>query len=108
MTVPRISQEIQPWWWADTGDIQAIARVKPQDANHQPLAIVEPAAQRPEYKELVFGSAESLGKKRAATARAQTEAFMDKLFCELRQRNFESRAGSRFRREVDGRPELQY
>src|SRR5690242_5380027 len=63
---------------ADTGDIQAIARVKPQDATTNPSLLFN-AAQRPEYQHLVQEALESAEKKRG-DHKAQTEAFMDKLF----------------------------
>ncbi|HEY3456386.1 MAG TPA: transaldolase [Bryobacteraceae bacterium] len=63
---------------ADTGDIQAIARVKPQDATTNP-SLLSNAAQRPEYQHLVQEALESAEKKRG-DHKAQTEAFMDKLF----------------------------
>jgi len=63
---------------ADTGDIQAIARVKPQDATTNPSLLLS-AAQRPEYKQLVIEALEYADKKGGDT-KAQTEAFMDKLF----------------------------
>jgi transaldolase len=63
---------------ADTGDIQAIARVKPQDATTNPSLLLS-AAQRPEYKELVIEALDYADKVGGA-GKAQTEAFMDKLF----------------------------
>src|SRR5690242_17082225 len=63
---------------ADTGDIQAIARVKPQDATTNP-SLLSNAAQRPEYQHLVQEALESAEKK-GGDHKAQTEAFMDKLF----------------------------
>ena len=63
---------------ADTGDIQAIAKLKPQDATTNPSLLLS-AAQRPEYKELVIAALEYADKKGGDT-KAQTEAFMDKLF----------------------------
>lgn len=63
---------------ADTGDIQAIARVKPQDATTNP-SLLSNAAQRPEYQHLVQEALES-AEKRGGDHKAQTEAFMDKLF----------------------------
>src|SRR5690348_11080697 len=63
---------------ADTGDIQAIARVKPQDATTNPSLLFN-AAQRPEYQHLVQEALESAEKK-GGDHKAQTEAFMDKLF----------------------------
>jgi transaldolase len=63
---------------ADTGDIQAIARVKPQDATTNPSLLFN-AAQRPEYQHLVQEALEHADKQ-GRDAKAQTEAFMDKLF----------------------------
>ena len=63
---------------ADTGDIQAIARLKPQDATTNPSLLLS-AAQRPEYKQLVIDALNYADKKGGDT-KAQTEAFMDKLF----------------------------
>src|SRR5882724_3872110 len=63
---------------ADTGDIQAIARLKPQDATTNPSLLFS-AAQRPEYQHLVQEALEHADKQ-GRDAKAQTEAFMDKLF----------------------------
>ena len=63
---------------ADTGDIQAIARLKPQDATTNPSLLLS-AAQRPEYKQLVI-DALNYADKKGGDSKAQTEAFMDKLF----------------------------
>ena len=63
---------------ADTGDIQAIARLKPQDATTNPSLLLS-AAQRPEYKHLVLDALNYADKKGGDT-KAQTEAFMDQLF----------------------------
>jgi transaldolase len=63
---------------ADTGDIQAIARLKPQDATTNPSLLLS-AAQRPEYKNLVM-DALNYSDKKGGDTKAQTEAFMDKLF----------------------------
>jgi transaldolase len=63
---------------ADTGDIQAIARAKPQDATTNPSLLLN-AAQRPEYNKLVIEALDYADKKGGDT-KAQTEAFMDKLF----------------------------
>jgi len=63
---------------ADTGDIQAIARLKPQDATTNPSLLLS-AAQRPEYKNLVI-DALNYADKKGGDSKAQTEAFMDKLF----------------------------
>ena len=63
---------------ADTGDIQAIARLKPQDATTNPSLLLS-AAQRPEYKHLVV-DALNYADKKGGDNKAQTEAFMDMLF----------------------------
>ena len=63
---------------ADTGDIQAIARLKPQDATTNPSLLLS-AAQRPEYQNLVHEALEHADKQ-GSDRKAQTEAFMDKLF----------------------------
>jgi transaldolase len=63
---------------ADTGDIQAIARVKPQDATTNPSLLFS-AAQRPEYQNLVRAALDH-AEKQGGNEKAQTEAFMDKLF----------------------------
>ncbi len=62
---------------ADTGDIQAIARLKPQDATTNPSLLFS-AAQRPEYQHLVTAALEHADKQ-GGNQKAQTEAFMDKL-----------------------------
>jgi transaldolase len=62
---------------ADTGDIQAIARLKPQDATTNPSLLFS-AAQRPEYQHLVRAALEHADKQ-GSDRKAQTEAFMDKL-----------------------------
>ena len=63
---------------ADTGDIQAIARLKPQDATTNPSLLLS-AAQRPEYKHLVI-DALNYADKKGGDNKAQTESFMDMLF----------------------------
>jgi transaldolase len=63
---------------ADTGDIEAIAQYKPQDATTNPSLLYH-AAQQPQYAHLVEGAlheAAELGGDRAS----QTETFMDLLF----------------------------
>jgi transaldolase len=70
---------------ADTGDFQAIQRLKPQDATTNPSLLLA-AAQRPEYHHLV-GEAVEHADKQAGNQKKQTEAFMDGLFvsfgCEI-------------------------
>lgn len=63
---------------ADTGDFQAIARLKPQDATTNPSLLYN-AAQRPEYRHLVEEAMEE-AEKRGGNQQEQSEAFMDRLF----------------------------
>jgi transaldolase len=63
---------------ADTGDFQAIARLKPQDATTNP-SLLFAAAQRPEYRHLVEEAIEE-AEKQGGDQKAQAEAFMDQLF----------------------------
>jgi len=63
---------------ADTGDINAIARVKPQDATTNPSLLYN-AAQQPEYAHLVEQALHEAAEQRGNEAK-QTEAFMDALF----------------------------
>jgi len=63
---------------ADTGDIEAIGKAKPQDATTNPSLLFK-AAQQPQYKQFVE-EALSYSKKQPGNQQAQTEAFMDKLF----------------------------
>lgn len=63
---------------ADTGDFQAIARVKPQDATTNPSLLYK-AAQRPEYHHLVEEAMEEAD-KRGGDQNQQSEAFIDRLF----------------------------
>ena len=63
---------------ADTGDFQAIARVKPQDATTNPSLLFN-AAQRPEYRHLVEEAMEE-AEKAGGDQQHQSEAFMDRLF----------------------------
>ena len=70
---------------ADTGDFQAIQRLKPQDATTNPSLLLA-AAQRPEYHHLVEEAVEHADKQ-GGDQKKQTEAFMDGLFvsfgCEI-------------------------
>ena len=62
---------------ADTGDIDAIAQYRPQDATTNPSLLLK-AAQQPQYRHLVdaaFSAAERVG----GSEGARTEAFMDHL-----------------------------
>src|ERR1700677_3672869 len=63
---------------ADTGDIEAIAKYKPQDATTNPSLLLQ-AAQKPAYAHLVeqaLQDAADIG----GDSQAQTEEFMDGLF----------------------------
>src|SRR5688572_25635463 len=60
---------------ADTGDIEAIAKYKPQDATTNPSLLLK-AAQMPQYRHLVE---EALRYSEKATGPERTAAFMDKL-----------------------------
>jgi transaldolase len=70
---------------ADTGDFQAIQRLKPQDATTNPSLLLA-AAQRPEYHHLVEEAVEHADKQ-GGDQKKQTAAFMDGLFvsfgCEI-------------------------
>ncbi len=63
---------------ADTGDFQAIKRLKPQDATTNPSLLLA-AAQRPEYHNLVEEATEHADKE-GGDEKKQSEAFMDRLF----------------------------
>ena len=63
---------------ADTGDIDSIARYKPQDATTNPSLLFQ-AAQKKEYAHLVE-QALAEAAEAGGDAKAQTEAFMDRLF----------------------------
>ncbi len=63
---------------ADTGDIDAIARLKPQDATTNP-SLLYSAAQRPEYRHLVQEAIEHADRE-GGDQKQQSEAFMDRLF----------------------------
>jgi transaldolase len=70
---------------ADTGDIEAIAAHKPQDATTNPSLLYQ-AAQKPEYQHLV-DQALQYAVNCIGDQAARTEAFMDRLFvlfgCEI-------------------------
>ena len=70
---------------ADTGDIEAIGKAKPEDATTNPSLLFK-AAQQPQYKHLVEEALSYAGKQ-PGDQNAQTMAFMDKLFvnfgCEI-------------------------
>ena len=63
---------------ADTGDIDSIAKYKPQDATTNP-SLLFLAAKQPQYLHLVEHALASSSKKGGSKAE-QTEAFMDSLF----------------------------
>src|SRR5690348_5430605 len=62
---------------ADTGDIEALAKYKPQDATTNPSLLLK-AAQMPKYKHLV-DEALSYAAKLGGDKHAVTTAFMDKI-----------------------------
>lgn len=63
---------------ADTGDIEAIARHKPQDATTNPSLLLK-AAQLPAYRPLAEQALAHAAKLGGSDKAAQTAAFMDKL-----------------------------
>ncbi len=63
---------------ADTGDIDAIARLKPQDATTNPSLLYQ-AAQKPQYQHLVDSALAESGKVSGDPA-ARAEAFTDALY----------------------------
>src|SRR4051794_10694407 len=63
---------------ADTGDIESIAKYKPQDATTNPSLLFQ-AAQKKEYGHLVEKALQEAADRGGSHA-AQTEAFMDGLF----------------------------
>jgi transaldolase len=62
---------------ADTGDIEAIAEYRPQDATTNPSLLLK-AAQQPEYRPLV-DAAHKAADRVSGDEAARTEAFMDHL-----------------------------
>src|SRR5947209_4172294 len=70
---------------ADTGDFEAIAQYRPQDATTNPSLLYQ-AAQKPQYEHLV-DSALQLAIASPGDRAARTQAFMDKLLvnfgCEI-------------------------
>ena len=62
---------------ADTGDIDAIRRVKPQDATTNPSLLFN-AAQKQEYQHFVHDALEEADKQ-GGSEKQKTEAFMDRL-----------------------------
>jgi transaldolase len=63
---------------ADTGDIEAIARHRPQDATTNPSLLFH-AAQMPAYRHLVDEATE-LAQERGGSREQMTEEFIDRLF----------------------------
>ena len=63
---------------ADTGDIQAIARHRPQDATTNPSLLFQ-AAQMPAYRHLVEEATE-VASERGGTHERMAEEFIDRLF----------------------------
>src|SRR3984957_7735930 len=63
---------------ADTGDIEAIARYRPQDATTNPSLLFH-AAQMPAYRKLVDEATE-LAQERGGSREQMTEEFIDRLF----------------------------
>jgi transaldolase len=62
---------------ADTGDIEAIAQYRPQDATTNPSLLLK-AAQQPEYRPLVDAALKA-AEQTSGTEAARTAAFMDQL-----------------------------
>ena len=62
---------------ADTGDIDSIARYKPQDATTNP-SLIKKAMQQPEYRELVE-EAQTYASARSTTESERAELFVEKL-----------------------------
>jgi transaldolase len=62
---------------ADTGDIEAIAQYRPQDATTNPSLLLK-AAQQPEYRSLVDAALKA-AERVSGTEEARTAAFMDRL-----------------------------
>lgn len=62
---------------ADTGDIDAIAKYRPQDATTNPSLLLK-AAQQPQYRPLVDQALRD-AERDATDPRLRTEAFMDRL-----------------------------
>jgi len=62
---------------ADTGDIEAIAEYRPQDATTNPSLLLK-AAQQPHYRGLVEGALKAADRTASGTV-ARAEAFMDHL-----------------------------
>jgi transaldolase len=84
---------------ADTGDIEAIAQYKPQDATTNPSLLLK-AAQQAEYRPLVDAALKEAD--RAGAEPARTEAFTDALAVNFGRRILEIIPG-RVSTEVDAR-----
>src|SRR5262245_1551077 len=67
---------------ADTGDFEAIAEHKPQDATTNPSLLFQ-AAQKPHYQHLV-DEALNFAMRSSGDRAARSVAFMDKLFITFR------------------------
>jgi transaldolase len=85
---------------ADTGDIDAIAEYKPQDATTNPSLLLK-AAQQPEYRPLVDAALKEADCT-SGPEQARTEAFMDWLAVNFGRRILEIVPG-RVSTEVDAR-----
>src|SRR5207244_3935783 len=66
---------------ADTGDIEAIAQHRPQDATTNPSLLLQ-AAQKPQYQDLV-DDALQFALRAGDNQAARSVAFMDKLFIDF-------------------------
>src|SRR5438445_13708125 len=85
---------------ADTGDIEAVARWKPQDATTN-RSLLLTSAQDPRFRHLV---AAALRESSPSSARADmVSAAMDSLFVQFRREILKHGAG-RVSTEVDARP----
>ncbi|MEW6323184.1 MAG: transaldolase [Acidobacteriota bacterium] len=86
---------------ADTGDIDAIARLKPQDATTNPSLLLK-AAQQAAYRHLVEGALEDAERVAGGNAARRTAAFTDRLAVAFGRKILESIPG-RVSTEVDAR-----
>jgi transaldolase len=85
---------------ADTGDIEAIAEYRPQDATTNPSLLLK-ASQQPQYRSLVEAALKAADRVSGPEA-ARTEAFMDHLAINFGRRILEIVPG-RVSTEVDAR-----
>ena len=85
---------------ADTGDIEAIAEYRPQDATTNPSLLLK-AAQQPQYRPLV-DAAHTAADRTSGPQAARTEAFMDQLAVKFGHEILEIIPG-RVSTEVDAR-----